>query len=194
MSGYIKLPSATPAPAAPAAPAAGGGSLTVNRNLLMVGGLVVVAVIALVNSRKGATDTSGTAADYNIDTTETDLYNDLQPELEQIGDRISRLENPAPAKPDVTVPKPPTTPKPAPKPGAPRNYLRYIVKQGDTIASVANRYRVSAANLYDWNKGEIAKQATAHGRKLYGTQTVIWPGSVLTIKTGLPGQRGVVLG
>lgn len=193
MTGYVKLPSATPAAPAPA-PAAGGGSLTSNRNLLMVGGLVVVAVIALVNSRKGATDTDGTAADYNIDTRDTDLYNDLQPELEQIGDALYRLENPAPAKPDVTVPKPPTPPKPAPKPQAPRNYVRYVVKKGDTIASVAKRYHVSAANLYNWNKGTIAAAAAAHGRKVYGTQTVIWPGSTLTIYTGLPGQRGLKLG
>lgn len=192
MSGYIKLPAAT-APAAAPAPAAGGaGSLTVNKNLLMVGGLVVVAVIALVNSRRGGT--TGTAADYNIDTTSTDLYNDLQPELEQIGDRISRLENPAPAKPDVSIPKPPGTPKPAPKPGAPRDYLRYVVKQGDTIASVAKRYHVSAASLYEWNKGAIGEAAAAHGRKVYGVRTVIWPGTALTIKTGLPGQRGVKLG
>lgn len=194
MSGYIKLPSAMPPAPAPA-PAAGGGGLTVNKNLLMVGGLVVVAVIALVNSRKGATDKTGTAADYNIDTTSTDVYNDLQPELEQIGDQLARLNNPAPVVPPVVPPRNPGIPKPAPKPQTPqRNYVRYGVKTGDTITKIAAAYHTTAANIYTWNRPAIDAAAKAHGRKSYGTATVLWPGTTLTIYINQPGQRGVKLG
>lgn len=192
MSTYLKLPSAAPAaPAAPAAaPAAGGGNpLTANKNLLMVGGLVVVAVIALVNSR-GKAEPTGTADDFEIDTRDTDLYNDLQPELEQIGDQLSRLQNPAPVKPPVTIPKPPVPPKPAPKPGPARNYTRYIVKARDTITSVAAAHRVAPGNLYAWNKGTIDAAAVKHGKRVKGTGTPLYVGSVLTIYTNLPGQRG----
>lgn len=188
MSTYVKLPSATPPAPATAPAAGGGGSLTGNKNLLMVGGLVVVAVLAFANSRKAPSTDS--AADYEIDTTDTDLYNDLQPELEQIGDRISRLENPAPAKPPVTIPKPPGTPKPAPKPQSTRNYTRYIVKAGDTIGSVARVHRVAPGNLYSWNKGTIDLAARKHNKRVKGTSTPLYVGSVLTIYTNLPGQRG----
>ncbi|NUP79753.1 MAG: LysM peptidoglycan-binding domain-containing protein [Nonomuraea sp.] len=189
----VGAPPVPPAAASsPSRPAAGGGLAGLSRNQLYAAAAVLVAGFAALSAWRGKkTDTSSDTVTYSMDTTLTDF----QGQLDQINDSLDTLKDtPKPVQPTPVTPTPPKTPTPAPKPAPPRDYVRYIVKTGDTIAKVAGAYHVSAANLYAWNKGEIDQQAASHGRKTYGTKTVIWPGSILTIKINQPGQHGVKLG
>lgn len=149
MSGAIKLPSAIQPPPAAPAPAAGGGlgSLASNKNLLMVGGAAVVAVVALISSRKAPEPDSGPET-FAIDTRDTDLYNDLQPELEQISDRLSQIEKPITPPPPTT--KPPTTPPPAPKPTK-AGYTNHTVQKGQGLAQVAAMYATTQGRVFASN-------------------------------------------
>lgn len=73
-------------------------------------------------------------------------------------------------------------------------YVRYLVQQGDTLIGVAAKYHCSPESLYAWNAPTIEKAAADHFRHLHGNDTVIWPGTVLTIYIDFPGQHGVPLG
>jgi hypothetical protein len=149
MSGAIKLPSAIQPPPAAPAPAAGGGlgSLASNKNLLMVGGAAVVAVVALISSKRAPAPDPGPES-FEIDTRDTDLYNDLQPELEQISDRLSGIEKPVTPAPPVV--KPPTTPPPAPKP-VKTGYSNHTVLKGQGLAQVAAIYGTTQGRVYASN-------------------------------------------
>lgn len=190
-----RVTGAPPPPAAASSPSrpAAGGLAGLSRNQLYAGAAVLVAGFAALSAWRGKKNNAAAndTVTYTMDTTLTDFQSDL----DQINGSLDDLKNnPRPGQPAPVTPAPPKPPTPAPKPTPPRDYVRYIVKTGDTIAKVAGAYHVSAANLYAWNKGEIDQQAAAHNRKTYGTKTVIWPGSILTIKINQPGQHGVKLG
>lgn len=188
----------TPTPPAPAAGAASspprpaGGLAGLSSTQLYVAAAVLVAGFAALSAWRGKKTGAADQATYTVDTSLTDVTGELQ----QINDRLDQIptDNPRPAQPTPVTPAPPAKPTPAPKPGPPRDYVRYIVKTGDTIAKIAAAYHVSAANLYAWNKGTIDAGASAHHKRTHGVLTTIYPGSVLTIKTNLPGQHGVKLG
>jgi outer membrane biosynthesis protein TonB len=127
---------------------AGGKTRLGRREQLMLGGAAVVGLLAvLARSRSGGDTTSedaaapaGTAGQYELDTSNTDFYNELQPELEALSDRLdgvpkavvdqlAQQQKPAPPKAAPKPPKkkkkprPPKHPKkkpPAKKPGKPR--------------------------------------------------------------------------
>jgi hypothetical protein len=106
----------------------GGAKVKLGKRELMIGGAVAVAGLALVARSRGGGETSdggdsASADRFEIDTRDTDLYNDLQPELEAIQDAIR--DTPKPATPTQIrdaikplLPKP--SPKPAPKKKKPR--------------------------------------------------------------------------
>lgn len=117
----------------------GGGSVSlgplgrVGKREAMIGGAGLVAVLALVARARAGGDASSGGEDgpdgegaYELDTRYTDLYNDLQPELENIAGAvrdvpkavIAGLPKPAAPKPPKKPPKP-KKPKPKPKPKKP---------------------------------------------------------------------------
>lgn len=125
----------TDGPPAPAGGPRAPGGFKLDKKVAMWGGAVAVALIALVSSRSqgGAQDDETGGGAYELDTTETDVYGDLQPELENIADAIETLgddfedfqsDKPKAATPKPATPKPRTTNKPAPKkkkkPGRPK--------------------------------------------------------------------------
>jgi hypothetical protein len=73
---------------------------------------------------------------------------------------------------------------------AERTSVRYIVKKADTLAKIGAYYKASSANLYRLNKAVIDKQAAAHKKKPSGARTAVYPGMVLTVPWGQPGQSG----
>lgn len=149
---------AAPAAAAGPAPAAPSRGVRVpTKTLLMGGAVLAVVVVALITSRRSgkAADDAGPAS-YEIDTTETDLYNDLQPELEQIGDQLGEIignQTPRPAPPVIKPPTRPGTPVPAPKP-KPKpipGYGIHTVQAGQTMGYLAAFYKTTPGLIYTAN-------------------------------------------
>lgn len=108
---YFKVGGTPAGPPPPGAgPVAGGksrrgiGAVTDNfrrnRTTWLIGAGVVVAGVAVYQARtEGVDDDDGTEPDdlesaerYELDTRDTDVYNELQPELEEIADRIDEHE------------------------------------------------------------------------------------------------------
>lgn len=153
-----------------------------NKKTVAVVGAVGVGGLALAKRGGGGADVTttgeeaaaGAGAAYGLsyaggaayDSTGSDVYNALQPQLESLGQKQSALEEllnklnekPAPtpvAKPPATAPKPaPAPPKAAPKPAAaPRVYT---VKPGDNLTKIARGLGLpSWQQLYAGNKGVI---------------------------------------
>lgn len=183
----VPLTGSTP-PAAPSPASGGGKGIKVDQKVLMMGGAVVVALIAFASSRGAAGTSGGNFDTVELDTTETDLYTAVQPELERINDQLEDLamrEKPAPAKPVVIVrPGKPSPAKPAPKPPAPSaqpNVHVYTVRKGDTLAKIAARFKVDRTRLYRANVARIEAAAKKHGKKSSGNGRWIYPGTMLVI-------------
>lgn len=90
------------------------------------------------------------------------------------------------AKPSTPKPKPPA--KPAPKPVAKPatvapTYTTYTVKKGDTIASIANRFKQTWNAIYQANRGG-AMRLDGRAGSIYNTGYIA-PGSVLVIPTSV---------
>lgn len=117
------------------------------RNLLIVGGVAVVAYFLFFrNSQGGGTSTGGggTSTTGDITANPAETINVQAPSVTQT----------APAT--ATVPGKTITPSvnPQPKPPVPPkvkttsvHYLNYTVKPGDTLASIAAKYHISVAQL-----------------------------------------------
>lgn len=73
---------------------------------------------------------------------------------------------------------------------AERTSVRYIVKKADTLAKIGAYYKASPSNLYKLNKAVIDAQAKAHKKTPSASRTAIYPGMVLTVPWGQPGQAG----
>lgn len=80
------------------------------------------------------------------------------------------------------------TTKPPAKAG--RTSVRYKVKAADTLAKIGAYYQASPANIYRMNKNQIDAGASQHDKKPSGARTAIYPGMVLTVPWGQPGQSG----
>lgn len=99
-------------------PSTGARGFKLDQKTAMWGGAVVVALIALVSARgtSSSSDDETSGGAYELDTTETDVYNDLQPELENIADQLEELtDRPRPATPAPATKKKRKTNKPGPK-------------------------------------------------------------------------------
>lgn len=162
MSAAIRLPVAYPAaPATPAAPApaAGGGlnALAGNKNLLMAGGAVVVALIAFIASKRNPPAPAPDPVAV-MDTSQTDLYNDLQPELENIGKQLGDLKAVPPPVPTPTPAKPPT---PAPKPVPKTGWQQHTIQKGQNYQYIAALYSTTVGRLFMSNiKGKTRADGT----------------------------------
>ena len=153
-----------------ASPAAGTGStgptggkgVRLGQRELMIGGAVAVVGLALFSRSRAGGDVSSedddtdSAASFEIDTRTTDLYNELQPELEQINDKLDGI-----ARPPAPAPKP-APPKEGPKP-VPNMY--YIIKKGDTLAGIARKFKTTRAHLWNLNHTVLDEAARKRGRK-----------------------------
>jgi LysM repeat protein len=181
-------PPAPPTAAAPSPPPAAGGLAGLSRNQLYIGAAVLVAGFAALSALKGKKADAGDGTmTYEMDTT----FSDIQSNFDQLNDKLDQYNDvPRPGVVTPPVVTPPVVVKPAPKPAPPRTSVRYIVKTGDTIAKIAALYRASPSNIYGLNKGVIDAAAAAHGKRTHTTATTIYPGMVLTVPWGQPGQSG----
>lgn len=139
----------------------GGKGVRLGQRELMIGGAVAVVGLALFSRSRAGGDVSSEDEDpegaaFEIDTRTTDLYNELQPELEAISDKLDGI-----ARPPAPSPKP-APPKPGPKP-APNMY--YVIRKGDTLASIARKYRTTRAHLWNLNHAVLDAAARKRGRK-----------------------------
>lgn len=183
---------APPAPQTAAAssppPPSGGGLAGLSRNQLYIGAAVLVAGFAALSALKGKkSDAGDDTVTYEMDTT----LSDIQGNFDQLNDRLDKIGD-VPRPPVVTPPvvKPPVVAKPSPKPGPPRDSVRYVVAKGDTLTSIGKYYQASPANIYGLNKGVILAAAKRNGKQDHGIKTTIYPGMVLTVPWGQPGQSG----
>jgi len=197
VSGGFKVwPKTSPAATDGQAPPSGSTTPKVNQKTLMWAGAAVVALVALVASRGGDPATDPEATGTELDTRETDLYNELQPELENVADRLEELGDAfedkwPPRTPTPTTPQTPTTPPPAPVPHTPGTPpaggdRTYRVKNGDTLKEIAKRFKVpgGAAQLYAKNRAAIVRAAKEHKDPHPKTTRKLYAGTVLVIPGG----------
>lgn len=188
MTSAVRLaPPPAPQAAASSPPPPGAGLAGLSRTQLYIGAAVLVAGFAALSAMKGKKTAASDTVTYEMDTTLSDIqsnFDQLNGRLDQIGD--------VPKPPVVTPPvvKPPVVGKPSPKPAPPRTTVRYIVKTGDTLSKIGALYQASATNIYKLNKGTILANAALHHKQDHGVKTTIYPGMVLTVPWGQPGQQG----
>lgn len=146
---------------------------TLEQNKAAAAGVGAVAVIGFAMYQKRKTASAAPTADVGAalsagsqtaaasggaayDSSASDLYGALQPQLEAIGQQLNQLANPttiptpAPPAPAPVVatpqaPTPTTIPQavaaPAPSPQAPNGGPQYVtVVRGDTLSGIAARY------------------------------------------------------
>lgn len=192
----IGAPAAPLGAAAPARPAAAGGGvagLLQNRTALMLAGVVLVGGFALIRAKMGsAGPDQGTGAapqGYTIDTSQTDLYGDLQPELEQINDALDDLrKNPRPPVPTPPpTPKPPSTNVPSPKPKPATGWQQHTIQKGQNYQYIAALYSTTVGRLFMSNiKGRIRADGTPGVLVSYAD---FKPGVRLVIPKAIIGQN-----
>lgn len=181
-----------------------------HKHAILGGGAAVVAALGYRSYRRGKqpgaattpTDTSGAVAPTGAaiagyttptaDTTGTDVYNALQPQMQQTQTLLSQLIDalgPAKQVPPATGGTPtvhtgpvlgpgpvkpsrgPIKPKPSPttKTGTPPR--TYTVRKGDTLSGIAARYRLPWTTLYAHNKAVVGKNPNL----IYAGQHLVIP-------------------
>lgn len=182
-------PAPVAAAAAPAARPAAGGLLQ-NRTALMVGGVVLVAGFALVSSMRGKGSTSaGNPQQVAVDTSQTDLYGDLQPELEQINKNLDLLnQGPRPPVPTPTpTPKPPGPPTPSPKPVPKTGWTYHKVAQGESFPYIAALYQTTTGRVFMSNIKGRKRADGSPGFMLSERDAKV--GKVLVIPNAIKGNK-----
>lgn len=176
---------------APAAPTRRGVSLKgVDKKVWLGAAAIATVGAALIFGRGGGSDPEASGEDgaggYELDTTDTDLYNELQPELEAIQDALE--DRPRPPTPTPATPGTPQGNQSGPKPGGGPKPARgtYRVKQGDTLRSVAKARKVRGgpARLYAVNRSIIMRDAKKNKDPKPRTTRKLYPGTVLVIPAG----------
>lgn len=155
-----------------------------HRNASLAGAGVAVAGIAvLMRRRSSASSTSGvqdTASPTSYtttgaagaggsgtyDSTSNDVYNSLQPQIEDLTNLITQLAagggtNPTPSDPSPIPPIPTPTPKPVPVPAPAPAKRTYVAKAGDTVWTVSKMFGISATQLLTLNPSSPAHQTHA---------------------------------
>jgi hypothetical protein len=180
-----------------------GGKLAANKTALTAAGAAGVVGLALMQRKKaggdvgaGAPASGGSlatpAGQVVYDSSVSDAYNALQPQLTTIGQQLNQLlvdkSKPDPSK-TIPVPAPPapsktTTPaKPAPSKvpaKVPTSgallHPSVLVRPGDTLASIANFFygNPDANRVYNANVGNL-------GNKKYGATDQLPVGTYLAI-------------
>ena len=156
-----------------------------NKKGLAVAGVAGVAGLALMKRSKGdqpaaaGEDVPGAGAKYGMapmatgaagayDSSASDVYNAIQPQLEDLGEKqgaldqlLKQLSEKINASPiPIAAPPPPPPPRPAPAPAphhAPPAAPRvYTVVRGDNLTKIARNLGVGSwQNLYNANRGVI---------------------------------------
>lgn len=148
-----------------------GGTIGVGRfkvstktaGILGAGGVVILGLVA---AQKGASQDDDVDTDAAIlDTTDTDVYNDLQGAIEQLTDELG----------DRPRPPQPTPAQPAGK------ATRYTVQKGDKLGAIARKYGVTRARLYQRNRDTIEDAAKKHHKKSSQHGRFLYAGTVLVI-------------
>jgi len=85
--------------------------LTRNPKAMLAVAGVAVAGVAYFSARNTPVADDGGGGSYELDTVETDLYNELQPELETIADRLDDLGKPERRRRKKPPPKKPRKPE-----------------------------------------------------------------------------------
>lgn len=183
------FPNQGPAPA-PAKRNAAASLKGVNRKWWLGGAALLTVGAALAFGRGDGTDPEAGGEDgeagYELDTSDTDLYNELQPELEAIADLLG--DRPRPPTPTPATSGTPQANQSGPRPGGGPKAARgtHRVKQGDTLRSVAKdrKVRGGAARLYAVNRAIIARSAKQHKDPRPNTSRKLYAGTVLVIPAG----------
>lgn len=176
-------------PAAAPAPGAGGGAgaklKAVDKKWWLGGAALLTVALAATVGRSDPTEDD--ADDPELDTSETDAYNDLQASIESLGDAISDI--PRPIKPTPAQPGNPHPPKSGPRVGGPKvgggkGRETYRVQHGDTLKSIAKAKKVKggAARLYALNRDVIVRAAQQHKDPHPKTTRKLYPGTTLVIR------------
>lgn len=190
-------PAGPPAPAAPAGGGGGGGGFVkANQQTLMWAGAAGVVILALVNASRGQRPAADDDSVPTLDTSRTDFYNELQPELEAIQDRLEQLgDRPTATTPVTPTPGTPTTPVKAPTPPPVKTGPKpptkgpkvetYMIRKGDTLTKIARQFKVpgGVARLYYANRHTLHAAAVKAGRKNSGNGHWIYPGTRIVIPT-----------
>jgi membrane-bound lytic murein transglycosylase D len=118
------------------------------------------------------------AAAYHVKSQEIALVNHLDGVLPSPGNRLSiPVPYRAPAPPRITATRRSTRPAGVTAPAHPGFHLvHYRVKSGDSLATIAQRYQVSIAQLQQWNRL---------------TSTRVRAGQILTVRSSPPASTGV---
>lgn len=188
-----------------------------HRTQILVGGAAAVSAAGLyvhhknagaASANTAATNASGAAASpiagtagydptAGVDTSATDVYNALQPQMAQeqslLAQLIDALKNqaPKPTTPKPPAPKPPTgttsrrksvnppkspvsttrkLPPKGPTRKSPAPTRHYVVKKGDNLTSIARRFGTTWSKIYAANKALIGRNPN-----------LIYPGQNLVI-------------
>lgn len=169
---------ASPAPGAGGSTSGGAKGVRLGQRELMIGGAVAVVGLALLSRSRAGGDVSpdddedASAGTFELDTRDTDLYNELQPELEAISDRLDGI-----ARPPAPAPKPaPPKPKPTPAQNIP-----YVIRRGDTLNSIARRYRTTRTRLWTLNRVVLDSVARTHKKKSSNQGRILYPGTTIRV-------------
>lgn len=173
--------------------------------LMLAGGGVAVALGLRARSKSaaGAAPVGATIAGYApssatgaaYDSTGNDVYNALQPQIEQTQGMLGQLQNllsgtPLPTRPTpvpvapkpTTTPtypkvtdylpvKPRTAPPPAPVRKSPAPTGRYTVRRGDNLTAIGKRYGLTWQQLYNANRATVGRNPN----KIFAGQTLTIP-------------------
>ncbi|MCW2754661.1 MAG: hypothetical protein JWQ32_2072 [Marmoricola sp.] len=182
------------------------GALAGHRKQILLGGAAVAAALGVAHAHKMNSTAAGasTAAAGTVDpttgasiagyapasdTTGTDVYNALQPQLEQNQNMLETLLtaiSKIPKSIPLVAPKPAAKPKPKPKPKPKKHHKKapvkkaaparrvaapaphkaardttYVARKSDTVSSVAARTNTNVAALAGVNRGITARPLAA---------------------------------
>jgi LysM repeat protein len=164
--------------------------------VLALGGGAVVVMLGLMRSGSGgdsgqSADTlQMTGAGSTYDSTASDVYNSIQPEIDALVKQLEDLQNsqPTPGSPVTTpvstlpapvtskpTPPPRTTPKPAPSKASTMKASTaktVTVKKGDTLSAIAQRYGISMATLRKLNPTYWANPKYKSGHDIWSGDKV----------------------
>ncbi|MEN8672575.1 LysM domain-containing protein [Nocardioides sp.] len=166
----------------------------VDRKWVLAGAALATVGAALVFGRGDDADPEASGeggGSYELDTSETDLYNELQPELEAIRNALED-DRPRPPTPTPATEGTPQGNGAGPRPGGGPKAVRgtHRVKQGDTLRSIAKdrKVRGGPARLYAVNRKIIARAAKQNKDPRPNTTRTLYPGTVLVIPVGRKGK------
>ncbi|MFT3871031.1 MAG: LysM domain-containing protein [Nocardioides sp.] len=162
----------------------GVGKLRIRKRTAAIAGAAVAVVAGLIAANRNPADDTeeadGEGSTAILDTTDTDVYNDLQGAIEQLTDELG--DRPRPPKPGGgNGGKKHRGNKPGPRGGSGTKGNTYRVGKGDKLSVIAKKFKISPVRLYHHNRKVIEAAARAHGRKSSQAGRYLYAGTVLEI-------------